>query len=333
MKKIALLLIVTILFSSSYVFSQAGGNMLYMQNNRYIQNKQYRKGAKRASFNLHQNQNLSIGYQNKEMLFEVKALMNMKADSYIAIFNLVQVGKTAKYVDSLVNQRIKKFLSALKEQGLKDEDLFTDMISLVPVYEIEVTKKLFSKTYNEVPKGFELQKNIHIRYKKSEFLEKIVTAAAENEIYDLVKVEYSIENTEAVFNTLRKRSIEFFRKKINDFKLLNIDLDTIYHVFSENTSVAFPIDRYESYQALSGASMEANKSSKVVSVRKPKSMFYNKVPYHDYDIVINPEVLEPVIQYSYTLTIKYIVKEKMPKTKKEFILLTPEGVMKTLKVE
>ena len=41
----------------------------------------------------------------------------------------------------------------------------------------------------------ELKKNIHVRYTKSTMLDKIVTAAAQNEIYDLVKVDYSIKDS------------------------------------------------------------------------------------------------------------------------------------------
>ncbi len=52
----------------------------------------------------------------------------------------------------------------VKAQGVKEKDVFTDMLSFVPVYEIETTRKLFSKTYQEVPAGFEIQKNIHIRF-------------------------------------------------------------------------------------------------------------------------------------------------------------------------
>ncbi|MBK8581165.1 MAG: hypothetical protein IPL86_04800 [Flavobacteriales bacterium] len=52
------------------------------------------------------------------------------------------------------------------------------MLSFVPVYEIETTRKFFGKTYQEVPAGFESQKNIHIKFTDARMLDQIVSAAA-----------------------------------------------------------------------------------------------------------------------------------------------------------
>jgi len=45
---------------------------------------------------------------------------------------------------------------------------------------------LFSKTYTEVPKGFEMQKNLHIKFNDENLLDDIMTFAANNEIYDFI---------------------------------------------------------------------------------------------------------------------------------------------------
>jgi hypothetical protein len=164
-------------------------------------------------------------------------------------------------------------------------------------------------------------------------LDKIVTAAANNEIYDFIKLEYFVENNAQKYTDLRDAAVKYMKLKIENFKQLGINLDTVYHIISEKSSVVYPIDRYESYQAFTGTSMEAMKSKTVVSVRKPKTMFYNKLPYHKFDIVINPGIIEPAVQFTYSLTLKYVVKDKPKKTEKEFILVTPEGIVKTLKID
>jgi hypothetical protein len=207
------------------------------------------------------------------------------------------------------------------------------MISLVPVYEFEMEKKLFSKTYTEVPQGFEMQKNLHVQFKDEALLDKIVTAAANNEIYDFIKLEYFVENNAQKYTELRDAAVKYMKLKIENFKQLGINLDTVYHIISEKSSVVYPIDRYESYQAFTGTSLEAMKGKMVNSVRKPKTMFYNKLPYHKFDIVINPGIIEPSVQFTYSLTLKYVVKDKPKKTEKEFILVTPEGIVKTLKID
>ena len=78
------------------------------------------------------------------------------------------VSLTAVAVDSMVNIRYNGFCKDLSKAGIQKENIFLDMISLVPVFEMQVEKKLFSKTYNEVPVGFKLEKNIHVHYKKGE---------------------------------------------------------------------------------------------------------------------------------------------------------------------
>jgi uncharacterized protein YggE len=333
MKKFLLIIFVSILIVETG-FSQAGGNVIYEQNNRYKQNASYNEDAEKVwdyRGDNNQNQLVIENVNSNEMIFTVNAMMNVKAESFMAIFNIVQTGETAKEVNTIVNTKIYGLRNELLKAGIKKEEIYTDMISLVPLYDYNVETKLFSKTYTEVPKGFEMQKNIHVKFTNDSLLDKIVTAAAENEIYDLIKVEYYVDNTDAKYIELRNKSIDYMNSKIVAFKKLGINLDTVYHIISEKQSVVYPIDRYKSYQAFSGTSIDALESKNVTKVRKPVTQFYNKLPYHKFDIVINPAVLEPVVQFTYSLTLKYVIKED--KTKKEFILVTPEGVVKTLKID
>jgi len=70
---------------------------------------------------------------------------------------------------------------------------------------------------------------------------------------------------------------------------------------------------------------------------KPVSRFYNAVPANDYDIVINSAILEPAVQFSFNLIVRFTLPERKPairtEVKKEFLLVTPTGEVKTLKVE
>jgi ketosteroid isomerase-like protein len=115
------------------------------------------------------------------------------ADSYLAIFTFTQLGQSAEEADSH-DERLRKSSARVAKSGVKEKDVFTDMLSFVPVYEIETTRKFFSKTYQEVPAGFEIQKNIHIKFTDARMLDKLVTAAAKEEIYDLVKVDFFVRS-------------------------------------------------------------------------------------------------------------------------------------------
>lgn len=262
-----------------------------------------------------------------------KVLMNVSADSYTAIFHVTQVGETAAEADKLMNERIDGLKTALGGIGVAANEMETDIICLVPIFEYEVEKKIFSKKYNEVPKGFELKKNIHVRYKKSTMLDKIVTAAAQNEIYDLVKVDYFIKDMEAVYDKMRAAAIVSYKKKLQMHKDLGVDLSTQYHVAADASNVTFPLECYSTYQAYSAASLDKGKTGKRAA--KPTSYYYNPITPRGFDVVINSEILEPVVQFTYDLQVKFLIERPIkPQVKQEvikkFFIISDNGVVKEL---
>ena len=129
-----------------------------------------------------------------DLTFTVKGLYNASADSYLAIFTSTQVGETQKEANDLLKAKIDSIRQGVLKKASSAE-MFVDMISFIPLYETQAEKKIFSKTtYNEIPIGFELKKNLHFKYSDPKVLEYLVTICAENEIYDLVRVDYFIED-------------------------------------------------------------------------------------------------------------------------------------------
>jgi len=195
MKKCLLLPFLAVVFTP--LFAQVMGNYgVQQQTYQNVQpNVQFRAIPKSATF-----------LNNNEVEISINALSNQKAESYTAIFSMLQVGKTADETNTLLNTRLDGFLADLKNLGIPAADIYVDMVNFLPKYEYDVSKKLFSKkTYTEIPKGFELQKNIHIRYTTPALLDRIVTAAARQEIYDIVKVDYFVSDPQSVHATARCR--------------------------------------------------------------------------------------------------------------------------------
>jgi hypothetical protein len=226
------------------------------------------------------------------------------------------------------------------QSGVKEGDFLTDMLSMVPLYEVEVVKKRFSKTYNEVPAGFEIQKNIHIRYRDPQMLDKLVTYAAFEEIFDLIKVEYFVDNVQAIYDTLRKTATELLKKREAQFESLGVKLKGQWRMVGEKQGVFYPMDRYTTYTSKSKPSLSsAKKEISIQEIPSSNTLFYNKVPYTGYDFVVNPEMLEPQVQYTYSIQLKYEVlpeeKETPPApVKKEienkYFIISSEGVIKEL---
>lgn len=275
---------------------------------------------------------------DNEVEIRINALSNHEADSYTAIFSMVQVGKTTEETNALLNARLDAFLAGLKPLGIPDSNIFVDMVNFLPKYEYDVSKKLFSKkTYTEIPKGFELQKNVHVRYTDPTLLDRIVTAAARQDIYDIVKVDYFVKNPQARYAQLREASFKYLNQVKQQYWSIGMRLDSAYTVTAENSWVAYPLNRYESYKAYAAQRLDDNDNVKVYNADKTTSRFYNAVSGNDYDIVINPEILEPAVQFSYNLIVRFTLPERVPaqKTvvKKEFMLVTPNGEVKSLKIE
>jgi uncharacterized protein YggE len=271
------------------------------------------------------------------LVLEVNAMMNMKADSYLAIFHVTQLGQSAEEADSLMNERIDGVLSRVKEHGIKEKDVFTDMLSFIPVYELETTRKLFSKTYQEVPAGFEIQKNIHIRFTDARVLDKLVTAAAKEEIYDLVKVDFFVAQQSACYNTLRMFATRLLQQKLANLEKLGLKVAESHRLAAEKHGAYFPLDRYTTYQSRTQSSLNSRRKGQLVNdVRKSNTHFYNKVPYGQFDIVLHAEITEPPVQYTYNITIQCQLPEAFPKKDvKEiikYIWISEKGDVKELKM-
>jgi uncharacterized protein YggE len=308
----------------------AAGNYYSRQSN-YLYNQQ------QAAQTQDRNPATSAYPNNDEITININGLMNVVADNYVAVFNVIQVGSTARAADSLMNNRIGQFKTGLKSIGVDTSDIKLDMISFVPKYEFKRDNAVFSKKYNEIPIGFELQKNVYIHFKHSRNLDAILSMSAQAEIYDLVKVDYFIPNTQKLLDSLRLACIGELRAKVKSCQMAGFKLDTLKKTMADGFKTIYPETKYLSYVALSHPSISAIKKRAddqpyVNQANVPYSRFYSQVNYDSYDIVINPVITEPVVQLSYTLNVKYILKEE-EKPKSFYYVITTNGEVKQINVK
>lgn len=315
------LLLAPALLLASVARPQAMGNLMYEQNSRI--------------FFQQAEQPVKATVQGNLLVLEVNAMMNMRADSYLAIFHITQLGQSAEEADSLMNARIDGFTARVKKDGVKEADVFADMLSFVPVYELETTKKLFSTTYQEVPAGFEIQKNIHVKFRDARILDKLVTAAAKEEIYDLVKVDFFVHQQSACYDTLRMFATKLLQQKLDNFDKLGLQVKESHRTAAEKNGAYFPLDRYTAYQSRTQTSLNSRRKGQVVNdVKKSNTLFYNKVPYQNFDIVLHADITEPPVQYTYNLTVVCAlpeqVKQKDVKEIIKHVWITDKGDAKTI---
>lgn len=315
MKKIKL--IVLLIFLSNSIIAQVSGNVNYQSQTRYSDD------------------NIDVNFSgNSDLIISVKGLANVKADNYVAIFNVTQVGKTTSEVNELLNKRINEVLNATSNKT--GVETYVDMVSFVPVYEFEVEKKISSKkTYNEIPVGFELKKNLHVKYKNPNFLNELISICTNAEIYDLVRVDYFSDKLEQTKSELMKKSKTILTEKIANYQgILGVDLNTFEKQIADDYKILYPVEMYKSYQAYSSSSLNLKKSANINQTDKSVTLYYQPIIDKEFDFVFNPTILEPVIQVMYE--IKYRVnREKDAKSKidKEYILVTPNGDLKPINLK
>ncbi len=306
-----------LIFANYCLYGQSSGNVNYQNQTLYPEQT--------SKLDFPPNANLQIS---------IKGMANLKADAYVAVFSLTQVGKTVEEVNTLIDNRINQSLEQIaKKEGV---ETLVDMISFVPTYEYEVEKKIFSKkTYNEVPSGFEVKKNIHIKYSKPEELNEIMTILAKVEVYDLVKVDYFSNQIETVKKDLMAKAKNVLQEKLQNYQnILGENLDSSEKRLIDAYRVVFPIDMYRSYEVFSSSALNPKKNAQVNQSDKSTTLYYQAFLNNDCDFVINPTIVEPVIQVIYELKMLVIrQKEAERKVQKEYFLISPTGELKSLKLD
>ncbi|MGD1839432.1 MAG: SIMPL domain-containing protein [Thermonemataceae bacterium] len=270
---------------------------------------------------------------NTYLSVSVKGLANLKADTYVAIFSVNQVGKSAEEATRLIDERINEALTPI--QTKTGVATYVDMISFVPMYDYEVEKKVFSKkTYNEVPTGFELKKNIHIQYTDPALLKTIIATLANSEIYDLVRVDYFSNELEATKKTLMNKAKTLLQEKLKNHEtLLSVRLDTVRKQLVDGYKVVLPVEMYRSYNAYNSSSLNLKKAANVNTADKNTTLYYQPVVDKEFDFVINPTILEPVIQVLYEVKLRVVKDVSRQSAGKEYLLVTPNGDLKNLNVD
>lgn len=286
---------------------------------------------------------LSSNNQNS-IIINVRGMYNEKNTKQVAYFSLTQLGEDIEGVNQLMDARIQDVEQKLKAIHPAIE-FHVDLISFIPIYELELEKKVFNKrTYNEIPKGFELKKNLHIAFEKDGWLEDIMAICSQNEIYDLIKVDYISKDYHQIQKALRKRANEIYKETLKFHEeIQGQDFSKKRKYMNEGFATAYPKDRYQSYTAFSSPSLETKKRTTVRKVRKSTTYYYEAIEANNHSFVLNPEILDPVIQvvYDFQVVINLVDPKPAaepvpppaaPVVKNQYYIISPNGDYKKLPV-
>jgi uncharacterized protein YggE len=248
-----------------------------------------------------------------DVFIEASVLMNRKADEYVAVFGVMQECGAAPECNQKMDATINQFAGELKPLGISSEDIFVDFTVQNKTYGYQVSDNIAKE--NLV--GFELKKNVSVHYKNKLLLDKLSIAASKAGIFDLIKVDYIVTDTASAQARLMEEAAKVIKQKAEMYeKLFGARLLPPAQVRESKPSIYFPTEMYDSYIAHeSEAITNYNYSQKytVQGARKSRTFFFNALDADGFDQVINPVVIEPVVQFTLYLKVKYemeLVKNK-----------------------
>jgi uncharacterized protein YggE len=236
---------------------------------------------------------------------EANTMINANADEYVAVFGLSQEGPTLADCNAKMDQQIKEFTGGLEGLGIRGSDTFVDFIAQNKVYDFGTS----GSTARERLSGFELKKNISIRYKDRTILEKIQIIAAKASIFDLIKVDYIVSDLAGVRAKLFEEAMKVIKRKEAEYaKLLDTKLRPVA-VYQEKYGKFSPSEMYSSYQAYETGSVDSSsRDMRVVEKRKSRTFYFDPLDPGEFDTVVNPVIVEPMVQFTLFLKVRYLVE-------------------------
>ncbi len=294
MKKLVLIIgILTLLVSAA--FAQQSGNQVYNSQPKQVKTN---SGV------------LDSGNEHQYSI-EASVLINVKAESYVAVFGVQEENSTPEQNNTKLTARLNAFIGELGKLGVSRSDIYVDFITQNRVYDFTIE----GNTATESLSGFETKKTIAIKYLKDEQLEPIVAAAAKLKIFDLIKVDYLVSDAEKFKERLFNEAAKIIKEKESKYKnSFDVKIAPV-GLAREQYDTHYPASRYKRYQAYESGNARTNvRTGNQVLERKSFTFYYEPLDPNDFDKSINGIGIEPIVQFTLYLRMDYdterITKEK-----------------------
>ncbi len=250
---------------------------------------------------------------------DAAVLMNARADEYVAVWALFALGETPDASSATMNSTLAQFSASLDALGVAAADSNVDYISQSRIYSFDISNAKTDDNDNratatEKLSGFELKKNVAVRFRNLAQLDALNAAAASAGIFDLVKVDYIVKDTAAIRERLQGQTMNIIRQKAARYSTeLGVKLGQPVQIVADIPSVYFPIDQYESYVAAESENLNVpydRSRDTVLKARKSASAYFEPLTGDGFDAVINPIITEPVVQFTTYIKVKFAPPKK-----------------------
>jgi len=287
MKKIAAILVSLILFSVALSAQEAGNRSYGTQRRKPLVNTGILTG--------------NADDKTRVYFVEANVLMNMKPDAFVAVFAVVQEGTTSAESNTKLDTQISGFIKDLDSLGIKKGDVFVDFINQNKVYDYTTS----GSTVTEKFSGFETKKNVAVRYRDREMLERILSAATKASIFDLIEVEYLVTDINAVHNRLYDEAVKIIKQKETSYGNSFGTRLAATNLANEKYDAFYPAELYANYQAFESGNTYGDYNNRVIQQRKTRTFYYDPLDESSFDSVINQIGIEPMVQFTLYLKMQY----------------------------
>lgn len=302
--RIATASILLILAASRPGLGQVGGNAGYGQPGGRAQAVQEERAKRQVTRD-------DAPPSDTTLFVDANVLLNVKADQFVATFGVAEEAATVEACQAKMDATVAAFLDAIKPLGVDRDAIFVDFAAQSKVYGFKVEGNLA----REELAGFELKKTIAVRYRDKALIDRLVVAASRAKVHDLIKVDYVVTDLAPVHERLAEEAAAVVKAKAaRNERLLGIKLRPVPQIYAERTSAHFPTRLYDSYVAgeTEGMSVGQDRSrvTAVQSLRKSRTFFFNPLDADGFDRVVEPVILEPVVQFTHYLKLKYEIEAR-----------------------
>jgi uncharacterized protein YggE len=231
---------------------------------------------------------------------DAKILTSVDTREYVAVFGLAQEADTVQAANKKLQDQVAAFQRGLSALGVRPDDTYLDFITQNRVYDYVVK----GGTAREKISGFQIKENLAIRFKDHGLLDQIVPLAAQGGIFDLIKVDYITSDLNAVRSQMNTEAQKILKQKEDAYAKLGIKLTPV-SVAAENFDTFQPFEAYNSYKAFESGNVDDN--YRVVERRKNSTFYFEPLAPGKFDAVLTPMGLEPHVQCTLFVRVKYFV--------------------------
>lgn len=240
---------------------------------------------------------------------EAYVLMNAAPDEFIAVFGVAQEGSTAVESNQKVNARIDQFLGAVDKLGITRSNTYVDFITQNRIYSFAPGT---DNTIRESLTGFETKKTVAIRYKDRALLEKLLAAAAQASIFDLIKVDYVVNDMTRIRRALFEEAVRVVKQKEETYsRSLDMALNR-KGLLQETYATIYPAELYQTYTAFESGAVDnyyGQSGTRVIRERKSSTSYLEPLDRSVFDTVLNPSSIEPMVQCTLFMKVMYSVAQ------------------------